>query len=124
MLRMNWIHGSTTWRNGSYHAMRNATGMDTTKAMPKPVRTRETDAQTCSQSRPLSARSRKAARTFSGDAKTAGHVPDAASHRATASAREISAQAQLGTLLQMGTFFSFNDGLLRSIPSSPSFRTT
>ena len=43
---MNWIQGSTTWRKGSYQAMRKATGMATTKAIPKPISTRDTLAHT------------------------------------------------------------------------------
>ena len=107
MLRMNWIHGSTMWRNGSYHAMRNATGMDVTKAIPKPVRTRESDAQVCSQSVPETARVTAASQTSIGDAKTAGQALLAKNQSAPAQATDISTHTQLGIFAQMGTFFSF-----------------
>ena len=70
MLRTNWIHGSTMWRIGSYQAMRKATGIAVIKARPKPMSTRDSEAQTCSRRMPLSILLTKAAQTSVGGAKT------------------------------------------------------
>lgn len=94
------------WRIGSYHAMRKATGMDVMNASPKPMSTRDSDAQTCSSKMPLSSLLTNAAPTSAGGAKTAGSWLEATSHNAIAQANEMSTQTALGIFAQIGFFFS------------------